>query len=104
MTIERKIEKYYSQLLDKETKRKINELNSNLYGIGIESEDFNFIQYAKDVSEKILELPEMYYNSFCDFWCDNLKDIEEEEYQDWYEIKLEDIKNVLLGTELANTI
>jgi hypothetical protein len=104
MTIQKKIEKYYFKLLDKDTIRKINELNSNLYGIGTESEDFNFIQYAKDVSEKISELPEMYYNSFFDFWCDNLKDVEDEDYSDWYQIKLEDIKNVLLGTELANTI
>jgi len=35
---------------------------------------------------------------------DNLKDIEDEYFQYWYEIKLEDIKRVLLGTELANTI
>ena len=104
MTIEREIEKYYSQLLDKETKRKINELNSNLYGIGTESEDFNFIQYAKDVSEKILELPEMYYNGFSDFWSDNIDNVKEEDFEEWYLIKLENIKEVLLGTELANTI
>lgn len=104
MTIQKEIEKYYSQLLDKDTKKKICELNSNLYGIGTESEDFNFMKYAKEVSEKILELPEMYYNSFSDFWCDNLKDVQEEDYLEWYQIKLEDIKEVLLGTELANTI
>jgi hypothetical protein len=104
MTIEREIEKYYSQLLDKDTKRKINELNSNLYGIGTEGEDFNFMEYAKDVSEKISELPEMYYNSFSDFWCDNIDDIKEEDFEEWYQIKIENIKEVLLGTELANTI
>ena len=87
-----------------DTLRKINNLNSNLYGIGAEDEDFNWSSFAKDVAEKISELPEMYYNGFFDFWSDNLKDIEDEEYQDWYEIKLEDIKRVLLGTELANTI
>ena len=104
MTIDKQIEKYYSQLLDKDTKIKINELNSNLYGMGTESEDFNFIEYAKDVLEKILELPEMYYNNFCDYWSDSLKDIDVQDYEDWYEIKLEDIKRVLLGSELANTI
>ena len=78
MTIEIKIEKYYSQLLDKDTKKKICELNSNLYGIGTEGENFNFMEYAKEVSEKMSELPEMYYNSFFDFWCDNIDDIEEE--------------------------
>jgi hypothetical protein len=104
MTIEIKIEKYYSQLLDKDTKKKICELNSNLYGIGTETEDFNFMKYAKEVSEKISELPEMYYNSFYDFWCDNIDDIEEENFEEWYLIKLENIKEVLLGTELANTI
>jgi len=104
MTIQKEIEKYYSQLLDKDTKKKICELNSNLYGIGTESEDFNFMKYAKEVSEKISELPEMYYNSFYDFWCDNIDDIKEEDFEEWYQIKLENIKEVLLGTELANTI
>jgi len=104
MNIEKAIEKHYSKFLDNDTLRKINNLNSNLYGIGTEDEDFNWSSFAKDVAEKISELPEMYYNGFFDFWSDNLKDIEDEEYQDWYEIKLEDIKRVLLGTELANTI
>ena len=104
MTIEIKIEKYYSQLLDKDTKKKICELNSNLYGIGTESEDFNFMKYAKEVSEKISELPEMYYNGFSDFWCDNIDNVKEEDFEEYYLIKLENIKEVLLGTELANTI
>jgi len=104
MNIEKAIEKHYSKFLDNDTLRKINNLNSNLYGIGTEDEDFNWSSFAKDVAEKISELPEMYYNGFFDFWSDNLKDIEDEDYQDWYEIKLEDIKRVLLGTELANTI
>jgi hypothetical protein len=104
MTIEIEIEKYYSQLLDKDTKKKICELNSNLYGIGTESENFNFMEYAKEVSEKISELPEMYYNSFSDFWSDNIDNVKEEDFEEWYLIKLENIKDVLLGTELANTI
>ena len=104
MNIEKAIENHYLKFLDKDTLRKINNLNSNLYGIGTEDEDFNWSNFAKDVAEKISELPEMYYNSFSDFWSDNLKDVEDEDYQDWYEIKLEDIKRVLLGTELANTI
>jgi len=104
MNIDKAIEKHYSKFLGNDTFRKINNLNSNLYGIGTEDEDFNWSDFAKDVSEKISELPEMYYSSFSDIWCDNLKDIEEEDYQDWYQIKLEDIKRVLLGTELANTI
>ena len=104
MNIEKAIENHYSKFLDNDTLRKINNLNSNLYGIGTEDEDFNWSSFAKDVAEKISELPEMYYNGFFDFWSDNLKDIEDEDYQDWYEIKLEDIKRVLLGTELANTI
>jgi hypothetical protein len=91
--------------LDKDTFRKINNLNSNLYGIGTEDEDFNWAIFARDVSEKISELPEMYYNIFLDYWSDNYKDIENDTFlEDWYEIKLEDIKKVLLGTELANTI
>ena len=104
MTIQKEIEKYYSQLLDKDTKKKICELNSNLYGIGTEGENFNFMEYAKEVSEKMSELPEMYYNSFSDFWCDNIDNVKEEDFQEWYLIKLENIKEVLLGTELANTI
>jgi hypothetical protein len=104
MNIDKAIEKHYSKFLDNDTFRKINNLNSNLYGIGTEDEDFNWSNFARDVSEKISELPEMYYSSFADVWSDNLKDIEDEDYQDWYEIKLEDIKRVLLGTELANTI
>ena len=54
--------------------------------------------------EKYYSQPEMYYNSFSDFWCDNIDDIEEENFEEWYQIKLENIKEVLLGTELANTI
>ena len=29
---------------------------------------------------------------------------EEENFEEWYQIKLENIKEVLLGTDLANTI
>ena len=103
--IEDKIYNHYSKFLDKDIFRKINNLNSNLYGTGNEDEDFNWSTFARDVSEKILELPEMYYNNFLDYWSDNIKDVENDTFlEDWYEIKLEDIKRVLLGTELANTI
>jgi hypothetical protein len=62
------------------------------------------MKYAKEVSEKISELPEMYYNGFSDFWCDNIDNVKEEDFGEYYLIKLENIKDVLLGTELANTI
>jgi hypothetical protein len=102
--IEDKIYNHYSKFLNKDIFRKINNLNSNLYGMGTEDKDFNWSSFARDVSEKISELPEMYYNNFADYWSDNIEDVENDIPEDWYEIKLEDIKRVLLGTELANTI
>lgn len=98
--------RYYKKL-SKEVKNKINQLNSNLYGMGCEDEDFNFMQYANDVMSEIDELDEGYFNNFFGTWYENYNEVEndlEDNFCDIYHIDKKTIKESLLGQELANTI
>ena len=102
------IYKKYNSQLTKKTRIKINELNSNLYGMGCESESFNFKKYLNDVLNEVNNLQESYYDNFADVWYESLNDDVEQELQDdsheIYHIDIKTIKKVLLGPELANTI
>jgi len=102
------IYKKYNSQLTKKTRIKINELNSNLYGMGCESDGFEFIKYKNDVSNEINNLQESYYDNFSDVWYESLNDDVNQELQDdsheIYHIDIKTIKQVLLGSELANII
>ena len=84
-------------------------MNSNLYGIGTEDEDFNFSKYADDVMNEIDEFNESYFNNFFGVWYDNINQVEsdiecDEDWNEIYHIDKKTIKESLLGQELANTI
>ena len=100
--------RYYKKLSN-EVKNKINQLNSNLYGIGTEDEDFNFSKYADDVMNEIDQFNESYFNNFFGVWYDNINQVEsdiecDEDWNEIYHIDKKTIKESLLGQELANTI